>query len=516
MIRFQAERDTIFKHFCRQYKVGMGEGSGSIMFRRAKINESQFVINALNRSMAVIEFAMDGTILTANPNFLAVVGYDLAEVQGRHHRIFMEEASAKAPEYDQFWAKLRAGEFVSGEFMRLDKAKRRVWLEATYNPVLDQDGKPVKVIKFAADITAKKNEVSRLLTMIDDMPVAVMTADPENDFKINYINQTSARTLGTIEQYLPVKVANLVGSSFDVFHKNPKHQRNMLADASRLPHRTRIRVGPETLDLQVSAIKDPEGKYLGPMLTWAVVTAQVAMAAEVSRVVDALGKVIEEMRESAEGLNHSADEASGLAATVAAGSEEMASTVKEIASQVGRVSERANQIADQAGTTDMTVRALAEKTGKVDSVVAMIKSIADQTNLLALNATIEAARAGEAGRGFAVVAAEVKELAGQTARATDEITQQIHAIQSATGEAVSAIGMITGAVEELSRLTLAIAGAVEQQAASTQEMTVNISGVSTAAGATGTLAEKVQEISERLAGHSSGLGASMQSFLKAS
>ncbi len=165
------------------------------MFRRAKLSESQFVIDAIDRSMAIIEFGMDGTILTANPNFTKVVGYDLSEIKGKHHRIFIEDAIAKSPEYEQFWAKLRAGEFISGEFMRLDKNKRRVWLEASYNPVLDQNGKPLKVIKVAADITAKKNEVSRLLTMIDDMPVAVMTADPKDDFKINYLNSTSSRTL---------------------------------------------------------------------------------------------------------------------------------------------------------------------------------------------------------------------------------------------------------------------------------------------------------------------------------
>lgn len=486
------------------------------MFRRTAYNEAQAKLDALDRSLAIIEFSMDGVIQYANQNFLAVVGYSLDEIRGKHHRIFVEESVARTPDYEAFWTKLRSGDFVSGEFMRLDKAERRVWLEASYNPVLGADGKPAKVVKFASDITAKKNETSRLLTMIDDMPVAVMTADPKNDFKINYLNSTSRRTLSTIEAHLPIKVAQMMGTSFDVFHKNPHHQRSMLADASKLPHRTKIKVGPETLDLQVSAIKDPEGNYIGPMLTWAVVTAQVALAAKVSRVVDALGAAIGEMQQSAEGLNRSADEASARASSVAAGSEQMTSSIREISGQVGRVSERAQQIATQAATTDNTVRLLAENAGKVDTVVGMIKSIADQTNLLALNATIEAARAGAAGRGFAVVAAEVKELAAQTAKATDDITHQVQAIQGATGEAVAAIELITTAVDELSKLRLAMASAVEEQAASTQEMSGNITGVSSAAGATGQLAESVRLISEQLATHSSGLSATMQKFLKAS
>ncbi len=369
----------------------------------------------------------------------------------------------------------------------------------------------MKVVKFASDITAKKNETNRLLRMIDNMPVAVMTADPKNDFKVNYLNNTSRKTLESIERYLPTKVADMMGKSFDVFHKDPHHQRNMLADASWLPHRTKIKVGPETLDLQVSAMTDLDGTYIGPMLTWSVVTAQLAMADQVAGVVNALGTAIGEMKGSAEGLTRSAEEASGRATSVAAGSEEMTSSIHEISGQVGRVSERTQQIATQAAATDTTVRNLAANAADVDTVVGMIKIIADQTNLLALNATIEAARAGSAGRGFAVVATEVKELAGQTAKATGEITQKVHAIQTATGEAVTAIRMITDEVSELSKLTLAMASAVEQQAASTQEMSVNITGVSAAAGETGQFAESVRQISEKLAAHSAGSGPAWRS-----
>lgn len=484
------------------------------MFRKSQYNEMAARLDALDKSLAIIEFDLDGRIITANANFLKTVGYRLEELNGKYHRIFVEAKYAQSPDYVKFWSDLRAGQFVSGEFPRIAKNGERVWLEATYNPIMGPDGKPIKVVKFASDITAKKNETSRLMSMIEGMPVAVMTADPTNDFKINYLNQTSIDVLEKIEEYLPIKARDLLGASIDVFHRNPGHQRAMLRDASRLPHSARIRLGPETLSLQISAINGPEGNYLGPMLTWSVVTSQVNMATEVQQVVGVMVDAVKKLQDSAEGLLNSADQSRHRASSAAAGSEQMTNSIQEISTQVDRISQRAHDIAAQAATTDATVRQLADNAAKVDTVVGMIKSIADQTNLLALNATIEAARAGEAGRGFAVVASEVKQLAGQTAKATGEITARVGEIQHAIGDSVVAIEAIAGAVAELSTLTTAIAAAVQEQTHSTQEMSSNITGVSEMSSETGQLATAVSQIADDLAGNSSGLDRAVHAFLK--
>lgn len=222
-----------------------------------------------------------------------------------------------------------------------------------------------------------------------------------------------------------------------------------------------------------------------------------------------------------------ADEASANVQTVAAATEELSASIREIAQQVTQSSQIAGSAVNDARRTDATVRALAAGAEKIGEVVKLIGDIAGQTNLLALNATIEAARAGEAGRGFAVVASEVKELAGQTTKATEEISAQIASIQQATRETVSAIQGIGSTIEEISSISTGIAAAMEEQGAATQEIarniqeaargteqvTGNIAEVKEGAGQTGAAAAQVLGAAQELARYSNDLGAEVGRFL---
>ncbi|MGD9538871.1 MAG: methyl-accepting chemotaxis protein [Alphaproteobacteria bacterium] len=395
--------------------------------------------------------------------------------------------------------------------------------------------------RAAVELKATVGEAFRLKQMVEDMPINVMIADPNDDFRITYMNKTSLTTLRSIEQFLPVRADQIPGQSVDIFHKVPTHQRRILADPNNLPHRARIKLGPESLDLSVSAIKGKDGSYIGPMLTWSVVTEQVRLAERVASVVDAVAGASTELRTTAESMAATAEETSRQASAVAAASEqastnvqtvasageELSSSIGEIGRQVEQSTKTAARAVEEARRTNDQVESLATAAQQIGEVVRLISDIAEQTNLLALNATIEAARAGEAGKGFAVVAAEVKSLANQTAKATEEISAKIGEMQSATGGSVEAIKAIAETIGQISEISTTIAAAVEEQSAATQEISrnvqqaaqgthevnTNITSVTDGAGQTGAAAGQVLSAAGQLSKEAETLRAEIDAFL---
>jgi len=383
-------------------------------------------------------------------------------------------------------------------------------------------------------------ERENLKQMVDSMPINVIMCDPKT-LEVTYINQTSVNTLKAVEHLIPIKAEEVLGSCIDIFHKNPSHQRQMLGDANNLPHKAKIKLGDETLSLDVSAIIDSTGYYVGAMVAWNVISAQVQMANNVKEVTGIVASASTEMQNTAQGLSATAEQtsqqASAVAAaaeqasanvqTVASAAEELSSSIEEVGRQVTESSNIAQGAAKEAEHTNESVEELAEAADKIGEVVELISDIAAQTNLLALNATIEAARAGDAGKGFAVVANEVKSLASQTAKATGDISAQISAIQSATGNAVTAIRGIAGTINQVNEIAGAIASAVEEQGAATQEIarnvqeaatgtqevTANITEVQKAATETGESSSQVLEAAGELSKQAEALQSEIENFM---
>jgi len=410
------------------------------------------------------------------------------------------------------------------------------------NGVFANDGRVIGYVVVWEDITKKlqvEAEAARVTSMMENAPVNVIYADL--DLKIQYVNPASVKTLKTIESLLPCRVDEVLGSNIDIFHKNPAMQRKLLANPNNLPHSANIQLGDETLSLLVSPIFDQNQEYIGPMVTWEVITEKLALEVkdkenqenmariltQVSNNAGQLSSASQELTATSETMATNAGDAEGKASTVqrnsdeinqnvqtvAAGSEQMTASIQEISESAAKAANITASAVTVAETTNNNVSQLGKSSQEIGQVLKVITQIAEQTNLLALNATIEAARAGEAGKGFAVVANEVKELAKQTGEATEDIAVKIQDIQEKTQGAVSAIGEISGIINQINDISGSIASAVEEQSATTNEMarnvsdaskgvaeiSTNIGGVSEAVSSTANAAKETQQAAEDLA-----------------
>ena len=345
--------------------------------------------------------------------------------------------------------------------------------------------------------------------VINALPANVLVLDPVSA-NITYANKRSIETMHALRQYLPREIDpdRMIGTSMDVFHKNPHHQRSIVADPARLPWRTKIRLGPKTLDLHVSAVMS-HGNYIAAVLSWADVTPfadaistfdtaiQTALdlaGGATNTLRDSANLVLEKTGETSEAAETASTGAAGTSAnvrTVARAVDELNSANAEITQQMNRSRAVTSEAVEEARQAVSSVRALSENSNHIGQVVEMIGTIARQTNLLALNATIEAARAGPAGRGFAVVASEVKELAAQTARATDDVSRQVAMIQTATATTVSTIERIAGIIARIDESAISVGSAVEQQSATSTEIR---SSVDEASGRTETVSSSVAAV----------------------
>ncbi len=415
-IWIQASYNPVLDRQGRPYKVV--KFATDITAQKLQAADSAGQLAAIAKSQAVIEFSMDGRILSANDNFLAATGYSLDEVRGQHHSLFVEPGHRSSVEYRQFWEKLGRGEYDAGQYRRLGKDGREVWIQASYNPILDLNGKPFKVVKYAADITAQVHE-----------------------------NQVMQRAVAqTREVVAAAKLGDLT-------------QRVATADKS----------GP------IAELCEGVNS---------LVEAMAAIIGQIKFAADTIAVGATEIAQGNSDLSQRTEQQAASLEETAVSMKGLAETVQRTATNARQASQLAGGAADVAARGGNVVHEVVETMAVINAssrrivdIIGVIDGIAFQTNILALNAAVEAARAGEHGRGFAVVATEIRELSQRSASAAKEIKHLIDAsvanVGAGTAQVESAgrtMDEIVTNVRRVSDLMSEISTAAQQQSDDIQQM----------------------------------------------